>query len=68
MADETHASKVDLDTAVLRLDSKIDAAVLRLEAKMADSQKELIKWFAAIVIIQGLTVIGGTATLVTMLK
>jgi hypothetical protein len=68
MADETHASKADLDMSVLRMDSKIDAAVLRLEVKISESQKELIKWFAGIMIVQGLTVMGGTAALVHMLK
>lgn len=65
---ETQVSKTDLDTAVLRLDTKLETAVLRLEVKIADSQKELIKWFAGIMIVQGVAVIGGTATLVHMLR
>lgn len=46
----------------------LDTAVLRLEVKISESQKELIKWFAGIMIVQGVAVIGGTATLVHMLK
>lgn len=56
MSKDTYATKADLEVAVLRL-----------EARISDSQKELVKWFAGIMIVQGLAVIGGTATLVKML-
>lgn len=57
MSQNTYATKADLDTAVLRL-----------EVKISESQKELIKWFAGIMIVQGLAIMGGTAALVKMLK
>jgi len=70
-AGETLATKADLQQATESLRARIDSstALLRneFEAKLQAMAKELIKWFAGILLAHGIAVIGVTVALMKLL-
>ena len=70
-AAEALVTKTDLERAVtlLRKDIETNTALLRneFEARLQAMAKELIKWFAGIMLAHGVTVIGVTVALVKLL-
>ena len=70
-AAEALVTKTDLERAVtlLRKGIETNTALLRneFEARLQAMVKELIKWFAGIMLAHGVTVIGGTVALVKLL-
>ena len=62
-------SELEANMALLRRELEANTALLRneFEARLQATAKELIKWFAGILLAHGIAVIGVTVTLVKLL-
>jgi hypothetical protein len=62
-------SELEANTALLRRELEASTALLRteFEARLQAMAKELVKWFAGILLAHGIAVIGVTVTLVKLL-